>query len=63
MNNLNVKFDSMEQSQRELKRKLNQLEAESKILLYILEAINERRIPIKWTPLLEHTKHEVIHII
>ena len=47
MNNLNVKFDSMEQSQRELKRKLNQLEAESKILLYILEAINERRIPIK----------------
>jgi flagellar basal body P-ring protein FlgI len=42
MNNLNVKFDNMEQSQKKLNKKLNQLEAESKLVLYILEAINKK---------------------
>ena len=42
MNNLNVKFNSMEHSQKELNKQLNKLEAEGKILYYILQNLNQK---------------------
>jgi hypothetical protein len=39
---LNEKCSTLENSQKELNRKLNQLEAESKIVLLILQEINKR---------------------
>ena len=42
MNNLNIKFDNVEQLQRELNKQLNKLEAESKILHYILLNLNKK---------------------
>lgn len=41
---MNELCNTIESNQNELDKKLNQLEAESKILLYILEAINKKGV-------------------
>ena len=42
MDSLNVQFNNMEQLQKDIERKSNQLEAELKILYYTLININKK---------------------
>lgn len=47
MSNLSIKFDTMEQSQREVKKLRNIIEAESKILLLMIEEAKKRGVTIQ----------------
>ena len=44
MNNLSIKLDNMEKSQKEVKRLRNVIEAESKILRLLIEEANRRGV-------------------